>query len=44
MMSWVSHLTNTEVVLLMAGVALLPGELFFGLRERKEAKKWQSKQ
>jgi hypothetical protein len=38
-MSWFGHLTNTEVVLLMAVVALLYGELFFGLRERKEAKK-----
>ena len=43
-MSWFSHLTNTEIVLLMAAMALLYGELFVGLKERKEAKKCQSKQ
>ena len=39
-MSWFSHLTNTEIVLLMGTVALLYGELFVGLKERKESKKW----
>jgi hypothetical protein len=47
-MSWLSHLTIAEIVLLMGVVArvvaLLYGELFVGLKERKEAKKCQSRQ
>jgi hypothetical protein len=35
---------TAEAVMLIGGLALLYGELFVVLKERKEAKKWQSKQ